>query len=95
MRVKNLHGTAKRKPIDGSSSWLDFWHKHSHRSIPYYCAAHGCANKAEVGAHVITVYGDDRHWYIVPACRYHNGVDEPYDVDANDMVPVNPNDWED
>ena len=89
VKVKNLQNTASRSPV-GYESWKDYWIAKSGRLWPYYCAASGCMERAEVGAHVKMVNGLDNRWFIVPLCfRHNNDHDAEFYVDYSLMVPVN------
>ena len=69
--VRNVLGSSSSVPPVGSS-WSEFWAIKKGRPFPTYCAAQGCYNRAEVGAHV-KIYGDmSGKIYIVPLCYNHN-----------------------
>ena len=86
VKVKNLHNTSDRSP-DGYASWKDFWVAKSGMSWPTYCSCESCLNKAEVGAHVIQVYGSNK-WYIVPLCKYHNSINDEFYVNDIYLAPL-------
>ncbi len=67
--VRNINGTSWRKCACGS--WLEHWRRET-RSPRLTCAAFGCGNDAEVGAHVHELTGKrgtDWNEYIVPMCK--------------------------
>lgn len=84
--VKNLNGTGDNLP-NGYSSWKDFWIAKK-GYWPNKCSAYGCYGRAELGAHVIKVNGNDKSWYIVPLCFSHNKTDSSFYVDESMLVPV-------
>jgi len=66
MRVRNLNGT--RDNVCACGSWIDHWERFSGETA-LFCAAQGCPNLADVGAHVRKAAGGDDRWYIIPLCR--------------------------
>ena len=89
VRVKNLNGTADRRPPTGYVSWKDFW-KAKKGYWPSKCAVYGCTDTADVGAHVKKVNSVDNSWYIVPVCSYHNNqFGKELTVDDSMLVPLN------
>lgn len=62
-------------PKDGSSSWIEYWDKHSAYQKQDFCR--DCGQKAVgdnilAGAHVKKVGIDDIDIYIVPTCKSCN-----------------------
>ena len=88
IKVKNIHNTSDRLPPTGYFSWKDFWMKKTGLPWPTYCQVHECYKRAEVGAHVVTVYGS-REWYIVPLCQEHNHTEIEFYVDSRYLVKIN------
>lgn len=73
MKMKNVKGTSGLTCNCGT--WKKHWKNMTGRKWPKKCGIRGCSNPAEVGAHV--KYDDRRtgdHWYILPMCRFHNGM---------------------
>ena len=63
------------KPKDGSSSWVEYWYKHSKYEYPSICPdckRHINSVSELVGAHVKKVNSYDDTIYIVPVCRECN-----------------------
>ena len=89
VKVKNLQGTAPRSPA-GYTSWKEYWCAKSGRIWPSKCVVPGCYERAEVGAHVKLVYGNNNRWYILPLYYSHNNDhDAEFYVDDSYLVPVN------
>jgi len=85
MKVKNINGTSQKTCKCGS--WLDHWKNFSGQSLPTYCPAVGCLEKAEVGAHVQKDSPTDSSWYIVPLCKKHNA-ETGKSLDIGDWVKL-------
>jgi hypothetical protein len=67
-RVKNLKGTADNA-ASCCGTWIAHWRKNT-GSGRTTCAAKGCSQDADVGAHVQRKHGNAAAaWYIVPLCR--------------------------
>lgn len=81
-RVINVEGTSGQTALDtcGCRSWILHWRRHSGSSRSS-CMAIGCANPAEVGAH-IRAHGA-RTPYIIGLCRScnHHSNDSHFEVD--------------
>lgn len=88
--VRNIKGTSKERYAysKGYPSWLEYWKHKSRFSFPSYCQCVDCSNPAEVGAHVMKVYGNNA-WYIIPLCQKCNMKTEPFFVNGNYLVEVN------
>lgn len=88
--VTNIGHTSTRR-CPKCVSWLDHWFVWTD-SKRKTCAALGCANPVEVGAHVRTADRRmRREWYIIPLCRacniHHNK--DTFAIDKRvDLVPV-------
>jgi hypothetical protein len=85
MVVKNIHGTGHL--TCNCESWFKHWENFSHQKADF-CAAPGCGNKAEVGAHVVKVNSPDKNHYIIPLCDLCNRRAESFDTDAK-LVSAN------
>ena len=72
--VTNVVGTSKRKCKCkfGKRTWLKHWRRGTGLHVPVKCAARGCGNYVEVGAHVRLLNTDQRIIWIVPFCQWHN-----------------------
>jgi len=70
MELHNINGTSDKTCACGS--WLNHWRNFSRQTIPVYCPATSCVEKAEVGAFVQENGSTDMSWYIVPLCKKHN-----------------------
>ena len=82
-------------PKDGSTSWLEYWEKHS-KKYAFFCCDCGktCpSTKDIVGAHVQKVNSHDKSVYIVPTCNACNvrGAHDNHSfrVEEGDLVPAN------
>jgi len=86
MKVKNLRGTAGRRP-KGYDSWLDFWQSQKKSYGNTICRNLDCDNYATVGGHVYSPDGrTSNHWYILAICSTCNAISDPYEVNINDLV---------
>lgn len=90
VQVKNLNGTADRKPKH-YDSWREFWDCHTMEPWPDKCTCCG-ENTATVGGHVHLV-GDNK-FYIIPMCKQCNGqTSKPiFNVDIKYLVAVHDDD---
>ena len=91
MKVKNLNGTSKYKPIKkGYSSWKEFWEDKKGKKFNY-CSCIDCKSPAEVGGHVQKAYSTDQKWYIIPLCKSCNKrkKEDIFEVRAIDLEEVN------
>ena len=88
-KVKNLNGTSDNKPPVGFTSWKEYWIAIK-GFWPSLCAAYGCYDAPDVGAHVKKVDSYDDDWYIVPLCSKHNNQrGEILYVESEKMVKAN------
>ena len=89
----NLKNTSGRKCVCGCRSWLKHWERYAGQPAGQ-CAHVGCANSAEVGAHVKEKGRNDNFWYIIPLCKKHNNWHlDDLDLDGRRvLVPVRPDD---
>ena len=86
IKVKNVNGVATSDCRCGS--WLKHWDKFSSNRIGF-CRVEGCANIAEVGAHVQKE--SDPKWYVVPFCQLHNSMGAPsyFVIEGTTFVSAN------
>lgn len=89
MRVKNLHDKGGRPVPKGYTSWLAWWIDQKGVTSMPDCANKNCANKATLGGHVKKDTSEDNAWYMVPLCHGCNQLEDPFEVNASDMVPLN------
>ncbi len=84
--VRNLNGTSDKKCR--CDSWLEHWEIFS-KSTAKKCSVIGCAQDAEVGAHVIKCNSTDKEHYIVPMCQGHNKSTENSITVEKELVSAN------
>ena len=87
MTYKNLNGTGNRSCPSGYSSWLNYYMSQNGLRVTPRCGHKGCANLADVGAHVKKVGSVDNSWYIIPSCYSCNGISDSFEINAN-VSPV-------
>jgi hypothetical protein len=87
IKARNINGTSSNTCTCGS--WLEHWKKFSNGAISY-CSEQGCAMVDLVGAHVMKADENDKKWYIIPLCSYHNR-QKGHDIDVvvtTEFVPA-------
>jgi hypothetical protein len=75
--VQNIVGTTSHRC--NCPGWLQHWCRYSGK-IATGCSALDCDGSADVGAHVMTLFGGDRGWQIIPACKACNQRSERFYV---------------
>ncbi len=93
------HASSKdewKSPKDGSSSWIEYWKKHSGLALKDFCRDCGKAASPDdplVGAHVQKVASIDQDYYIVPthkSCNTQGASDNhSFSCDERALVPAN------
>ena len=84
-RYRNLRNTGQRKCSCGT--WFKHWRNET-GSRRKRCAAYGCGNDAEVGAHVQSVRG--KLQWIVPLCKPCNNLQEPFELELTvELISAN------
>lgn len=98
-KIKVKHIATKddwEDPKDGSSSWIDYWDKHSKYNLQDFCR--DCGKKISgtnifVGAHVKKVNSTDNDIYIVPTCKSCNtkGMSDGHEFECDEVILVHAN----